>query len=327
MMRRLIVLVLAAALASMSAATVAAQEPEADPETSAERVEAPEAGIAMTFPGEWSVVVQMVRHEAELPAELSESAPVDFWIVMEAGAPDGSGCELVMYGEHPLDFEAHLEWIRRNYDADESTSSVSSTSIGLPVGDAVRLDIATEDEAFVTIHLFESQGARYQLRCGASDRQEDDWLSVAETLEAIALEPLDLPAPEEAPLGRGLDVALDFSTVVSVVGPDAPDFPVASLMNAECAFALWVPAEDGSAREWLACTLSDAPLEPAEQQGVPPAELLTESGGECLWRSDYWYQMDRSQVVASAYELTVTPDGQVFGWSDYPAEPLDCPGT
>jgi len=316
MMRRLIVLVLAVALASMSAATVAAQEPEADPETSAERVEAPEAGIAMTFPGEWSVVVQMVRHEAELPAELSESAPVDFWIVMEAGAPDGSGCELVMYGE----------WIRRNYDADESTSSVSSTSIGLPVGDAVRLDIATEDEAFVTIHLFESQGARYQLRCGASDRRDDDWLSIAETLEAIALEPLDLTEPEEASLGRGLDVVLDFSTVVSVVEPDAPEFPAASLMNADCAFALWIPAEDGSAREWLACTLSDAPLEPAEQQGEPPVEMLTESGGECLWRSDYWYQMARSQVVASAYELTVTPSGQVFGWSDYPAEPLDCPG-
>ena len=84
------------------------------------------------------------------------------------------------------------------------------------------------------------------------------------------------------------------------------------------------PAEDGSAREWLACTLNDAPLDVPEQQGVRPTEVITEAGGECIWRSDYWYQTDRSQIAASAYELTVTPGGQVFGWSDYPAQPLEC---
>ena len=35
---------------------------------------------------------------------------------------------------------------------------------------------------------------------------------------------------------------------------------------------------------------------------------------------------DRTEVIASAYGLTVTPDGQVYGWSTYPAEPLDCSG-
>lgn len=45
-----------------------------------------------------------------------------------------------------------------------------------------------------------------------------------------------------------------------------------------------------------------------------------------MWRSDYWYQTDRSEVVASSFEITVTPTGRVYAMSTYPAEPLDCPG-
>ncbi len=325
MIRRWLVMLVTMCLFAVGVGgAVVAQEPQSSPDPGSDRIEIPEAGMVMAFPEHWSVVVQMVRDEAELPPELSESRAVDFWTVLEAAAPDGSGCGLVMYGDHPLAFEEHAEWIRGSYEADETTTSVTSTAVELPLGAAIRFDIAREDEGAGAIYLLEADGVRYQLRCGAYERPEDDWLSIAETLEPIPLEPLDLPGAGEPGLGEGIGVVLDFDTTVSVVGPGTPDFPVASLMNADCAFALWISAEDGSAREWLACSLNDEPVEPSEYQGLAPAEMIIESGDECVWRSDYWYETDRTQVAASAYELTILPNGQVYGWSIYPADPLDC---
>ncbi len=128
------------------------------------------------------------------------------------------------------------------------------------------------------------------------------------------------PTPDD-----GVDLVRDFRTVVAVLDPATPGFPDASLMNADCEFALRIEAADGSAKEWLACTLSDDPVEPPEQQGTRPATQITTIGGPCVWQSDYWSVSARRQVVASAFEVTVMPAGQVFGWSTYPAEPLDCP--
>ena len=122
----------------------------------------------------------------------------------------------------------------------------------------------------------------------------------------------------------GVGLVRDFRTVVAVVDPATPGFPDASLMNADCEFALRIEAEDGSAKEWLSCTLSDDPVEPPEQQGTRPATAITTAGGPCVWQSDYWAVSAGRQVVASAFEVTVLPAGQVFGWSTYPAEPLDC---
>jgi hypothetical protein len=325
-MRRSNVAVLAAMLLTASTAGVAAQDTEPGLGSEAQQVEVSEAGITMAVPGDWSVVVQMVRDEAILPPELSEAEPVDRWIVLEAAAPDGSGCALAMYGEHPLGFDDHARWIESGYAGEADVTSVAATPSTLPVGDAVRFDVAIEGIGFWTSYLFESEEARYHLSCISEARPDDDWRSIAETIEAIPMERLELPGLDEQGLGADVDYVLDFPTVVSVVSADTPDFPMASLMNADCAFAMWVPEEDGSAKEWLACTLSDEPLQPPEQQGVPPTEVISDSGGECIWRSDYWYETDRSQVVASAYGLTVTPDGQVFGWSTYPAEPLECAG-
>jgi hypothetical protein len=128
------------------------------------------------------------------------------------------------------------------------------------------------------------------------------------------------PAPDEA-----VDLVRDFRTVVAVVDPATPGFPDGSLMNADCAFALRLEAQDGSATEWLACTLSEDPVDPPEQQGTRPAAPITTVGGPCIWQSDYWSVTSGRQMVASAFEVTVMPAGQVFGWSTYPSEPLDCP--
>jgi hypothetical protein len=326
MTRRTSVAVLSAMLLTASTAGVAAQGPESDAGPQPQRVEVPEAGIVVAFPSDWSVVVQMIRDEAEIPPELSEAGPVDRWIVLDAAAPDSSGCELVMYGDHPLGFDDHAAWIQTGYSEEADIVSVAATPVALSLGPAIRFDVATEGAGAWTSYLFESDDARYHLGCGSAEPPKDDWLSIAETIESIPMLRPEMPGPDDSALGTDVDYVLDFPTVVSVVPADAPDFPMAALMNADCAFAMWIPNEDGSAREWLACTLSDEPLQPSEQQGVAPSEVVAESGGECIWRSDYWYETDRSQVAASAYGLTITPDGQVLGWSTYPAEPLGCAG-
>lgn len=123
-----------------------------------------------------------------------------------------------------------------------------------------------------------------------------------------------------------IDVIEDVSTVVAVVDPaTTPDFPVASLSRADCDVVVRVEAEDGSSQEWLSCTLSDEPVMIPENQGTAPATPVTDAGGECIWGSDYWFAKDGSEVKAAAFQVTVLPSGQVFAWSSYPAEPLDCP--
>ena len=96
-------------------------------------------------------------------------------------------------------------------------------------------------------------------------------------------------------------------------------------MRADCAVIVNVTAEDGSSEQWQSCALSDQPTMVPENQGVPPTAVVLNSGGECVWTSDYWYAKDESIVMASAFEIVVTPQGRVFAWSTYPAEPLDCP--
>ena len=123
----------------------------------------------------------------------------------------------------------------------------------------------------------------------------------------------------------GTDVLNDVPSVVAVVDPaTTPDFPAGSLMRADCDVVVRVEAEDGSAQEWTSCTLSDEPVMIPENQGLVPDAVVVDSGGECIWSSDYWFTVDESEVYADAFEAVVTPSGRVYSWASYPAEPLDC---
>ncbi|MEA2025696.1 MAG: hypothetical protein U9O18_03295 [Chloroflexota bacterium] len=328
MMRRSIPAVFAVLLLTVSVGGAAmAQSAPAGTDQDLVRVEVPEAGIALSFPGDLETEVLMEREESELPPELAGSEPAYVWTTVVGLDEDGYGCIVSMYEAHPLSLEEHIDWIARGFvDEPEFDGTVESVPAVLPAGDATRIDIdATTTGFFGTGYLFELEGVRYQLKCVAETRTPDDWLAVAETIESIPLVPLEL---DPGPLAStpGVDLVMDFSTEVSVVDPSTPGFPEGALMNADCDFALWIEADDGSATEWLACTLSDEPIEPPEYQGTPPSAAFSVTGGECSWESDYWRISSRSQVAASGFELTVTPSGQVFGRSSYPAEPLDCFG-
>ena len=113
-----------------------------------------------------------------------------------------------------------------------------------------------------------------------------------------------------------------FETVLAV-RMDA-DFPLASLMRADCSSLTRVQRPDGSATEIQDCLLSDRPVMIPAFQGAPPDSAFILEGGPCEWHSDYWFYVDGSDVLAASFAYTVTPSGHVHIQSWYPAQPLIC---
>jgi hypothetical protein len=114
----------------------------------------------------------------------------------------------------------------------------------------------------------------------------------------------------------------DFESVVAVRFED--DFPIRSLMRADCAFVQRVERPGGSSRETMSCDLSDDPVMIPEFQGVPPERAVRHEEGPCVWISDYWAYKTGATVYAECLRLVVTPAGKVHATSTYPPDPLDC---
>ena len=102
------------------------------------------------------------------------------------------------------------------------------------------------------------------------------------------------------------------------------DFPLASLMRADCSSLIRVERPDGSATEIQDCQLSDRPVMIPDFQGVAPRQAFVQDGGPCEWHSDYWFYKAGLDVLAASVRYTVTPSGHVHAISEYPAEPLVC---
>jgi hypothetical protein len=119
-----------------------------------------------------------------------------------------------------------------------------------------------------------------------------------------------------------VDRVENFDTVLAVAFPE--DFPIASLMRADCAFVVRVEHPDGSARETEVCALSDEPVMIPAFQGTPPDRAFHFGGGACIWTSDYWFAVANTPVFAESFSYVVTPSGQVRITSTYPASPLRC---
>ena len=123
--------------------------------------------------------------------------------------------------------------------------------------------------------------------------------------------------------GASVDRVENFGSVVAVAMPD--NFPIASLMRANCSFVQRVELPDGSAKETMVCDLTDGPaLMLPENQGVPPSRTFKDAGGACIWTSDYWWNKNDTAVYADSFRVVVTPSGKVHATATYPATPLDC---
>jgi len=129
------------------------------------------------------------------------------------------------------------------------------------------------------------------------------------------------PTPVEASAAR-VDRLDGFGTVLATAMPE--NFPIASLMRADCSRLIRVERPDGSASEVMDCQLSTEPVMIPAFQGVAPTRAFVHEGGSCLWISDYWGNTAGILVFASSFRYTVTPSGHVHARSDYPAEQLSC---
>jgi len=116
-----------------------------------------------------------------------------------------------------------------------------------------------------------------------------------------------------------------FPTVVAVRPPTSPDFPVNSLMRADCRWLYRVVQPNGSSIETQKCKLSDEPVMVPEFQGEVPDQRVEYRVGRCTWHSDYWFANKGTDVLALWAQVLVTPRGEVFVTSKYPRKPLDCP--
>ncbi len=121
--------------------------------------------------------------------------------------------------------------------------------------------------------------------------------------------------------GAFTDRIENVDSILAVAFPD--NYPVGSIMRADCAFVQRVQLPDGSATETLSCDLSDEPVLIPELQGSPPTSALNYGGGSCEWISDYWSAKTGAILFAESYRVVVTPSGKVHA-SPYSADPLDC---
>lgn len=119
-----------------------------------------------------------------------------------------------------------------------------------------------------------------------------------------------------------VDVIENFGTVLAVAMSD--DFPMGSLMRANCSRLVRVQRPDGSAIETQTCKLSAEPVMVPAFQGAPPEQAFRLNGGACTWTSDYWWTMTNSPVYADSFSYVVSPGGTVRATSTYPADPLSC---
>lgn len=114
----------------------------------------------------------------------------------------------------------------------------------------------------------------------------------------------------------------NFDTVLAVAMPQ--DFPMGSLMRANCSRLVRVEQPDGTAIETQTCQLSSEPVMIPAFQGAPPERAFRLSGGACTWTSDYWWRVADSPVYAESFSYVVSPGGTVRAISTYPADPLSC---
>jgi len=304
----------------------AVPEPEPEPvesmppEGDVQRVELPDAGIALQLPSDWEVLPQ---DEHKGPANLPDDADrpgMGISRMMQAFPAQGAWCNVYRYDGIPLSLDEHGVWFAHVAETSAPSKTAEATAITLPIGDVVRVIETASDGSADAIYLFDLDGAREYLVCGASILPDDAWLSVAETIEPLEPAAVDEDPPDLPDDAVAWSVVEQFGTQLPVADP-AGD---AWLMSAWCDQALWIELDDGNYEERLECRLTSDPVEPIGQQAQWPAETVTLSGGACEWTSDFWIVEDGSEVWASSWSVTVEPDGHVAGSSTYGAELLDC---
>ena len=192
MKRTIVTLAVVAGVAIVASLPAAAEEgsPSGEPAAAA-RTEVPEAAVALAFPADWAVDIEMRPGEDwGLSERYDDAAPLRFWNVLYASPGGRPWCDVTWYPEHPMTLaEQAIEYellMTPTLSEVERTIEVMPTQ--LPAGDAFRFVIyngPTDD--FGTVYLLESEVGRYFLQCVSDERADDDWLSIASSIEWLAV--------------------------------------------------------------------------------------------------------------------------------------------
>jgi hypothetical protein len=198
MMRGRIALAMAAGMLIVGAMTTMAQEPTG---VEPQRVEVPEAGVGITLPADWSVDIEMREREDWGLVVDDEEEPFAFWNVFYASVGGRPWCDLTWYPVHPMSLGEHASLTQdlmtpTHVDIERP---IERSAVMLPSGDAQRLVVYNEPtDDWTTTYLLDLADGRYLLRCASDERASDDWLSLAESLEAPAVM---TPQPSPEPTG------------------------------------------------------------------------------------------------------------------------------
>lgn len=206
-MLRMVVLAAVVGLVAGSSPPVVAQDEElrmGDDPAYLERIEVPEAGVALSFPPDWNVTVEMAYGQYRPGDPYS-----GYWDVL-SGSDDEADhrCNLdwEMYpGPSMLELTGlgeELDELGAELDAGTSLLSLADVSeVEIPAGTAVRMvmDSPVSDDQMVTYSI-DPDGTRLSLTCFGERLPADEWLGIFETLELL---------PSDARLELPLDPSTD----------------------------------------------------------------------------------------------------------------------
>ena len=191
-MRRVITMILVAGSIAGVSVPASAQDQGSDGEGSGgevQRVEVPEAGVAVSFPGAWDAYVEMrEREDWGLYDEGLVEAPVTFWEVIYASADGRPWCDLVWYPAFPLTMAEHAQRFEAlmTPTSTDLVRPIETDPVSLPAGEAHRFVIYNEPTSdYTTTYLLGLGDSRYLLQCVGDVRPDDDWLAVASSLELL----------------------------------------------------------------------------------------------------------------------------------------------
>jgi len=188
MMQARIAVALATGLLVMGMIPALAQEDEATPEP--QRVEVTEASMAVTFPADWGVDVEMREREDWGLVDDDDEAPLVFWNVVYASAGGRPWCDVTWYPAHPMPLREHTLLYEALMTPSHSDveRSVEVAPVTLPAGEAYRFVVYNEPtDDWTTTYLLDTDAGRYFLQCVGDEREADDWMSFAESLEPLSI--------------------------------------------------------------------------------------------------------------------------------------------
>ncbi len=188
-----------------------AQDPESGPVGQGGRVEALDAGYALTAPDDWVTVVPSAEDAGAITDALSDIDP-DLAATAEAALASGVDFSLLLFGAFDVEDEFRencnvLDFASDGMSLDSAVAAaeVNLSGMGerlasrpevamleLPAGEVARIDYGLQYPTLETAHAayyFVDGSIFHLLTCTDVERAEDDWLSIAETFELLPTSP------------------------------------------------------------------------------------------------------------------------------------------